>query len=513
MNTNQIRLRYSGFIVFTVQVFSVITGLIFTLLLTRNMSQTQYGIWTNIFDYVAYFTLFSGMLPFWTLRFVARGKEGTVKTSATAQLSIAIASMIVYFPAIILISRAIGTTSYLTIYLIAGLYILTSFMIVLFENALQSTKPEAVGYGLLIEEIVKVSVALVLILGFHQLFLGAVLGLVLSCFVQVFYYVFLFKAELRRKINWGYLREWRKGSTALVYNLVGQQLMIFALILLFYYGGSETRAYYQAALSFTTIIGYSASLAFTLYPKLLAKACTGDEVGISFKTVMMLAIPFSTIIMAMAVSFLTVLNVSYGIAWPVLIALTIDTMITLLSSFYNSCLLGAEHFDAEGKISLRELVKSKIFKVFSLSYIQAAIALPTIYFVLTRLPVAGSVQAALYVITILIGVHLSTFIGLYAFMHRSIRIPVAWRSISKYILASVLMGAILLVLPTTTTLLSTIGKALLGFLIYVGLLLAVDAQARQLLRLIWDEIEGSLQILTSKKRKLPDENELATSEN
>jgi hypothetical protein len=98
-------------------------------------------------------------------------------------------------------------------------------------------------------------------------------------------------------------------------------------------------------------------------------------------------------------------------------------------------------------------------------------------------------------------------------MHRSIRIPIAWRSIGKYILASVLMGAILLILPTTTTLLSTIGKALLGFLTYVGLLLAVDVQARQLLRLIWDEIEGSLQILTSKNGKLSGKNGSTISEN
>ena len=87
----------------------------------------------------------------------------------------------------------------------------------------------------------------------------------------------------------------------------------------------QTRAYYQAAFTFTTIIGYASSLAFALYPKLLAKSCTDEEVGVSFRTVMMLAIPFATITMVMSISFLTILNVSYGVAWPVLIALTVDT--------------------------------------------------------------------------------------------------------------------------------------------------------------------------------------------
>ena len=477
------------------------------------MTTPQYGIWTNIFDYVGYFTIFSGMLPFWTIRFVARGKEGTIRTSTMAQLAIALASMIVYFPAIVLISKAIGTTNYLPIYLIAGSYIITAHLITLFESILQSTRPQAVGFGLLIEETVKVSVALVLILGFHELFLGAVLGLVLSCFAQVFYYVYLLRRRFREKVHWGLLKEWLKGSTVILYNIVGTQLMAFALILLFLYGSSDARAYYQAALSFTAIVGYASSLSFTLYPKLLAKTCSDEQVGLSFQTVMMLAIPFSALIMVMSFSFLTVLNTAYSVAWPVLVALTIDALVALLITFYNNCLMGAEHFDAEGKISIRELLKSKIFKVFTVPYIQAAIALPLIYFVLTTLPLGGAVHAALYVIAILIGVHLSSFVGLYLFMRRSVKLPVTWKNMAKYILASAAMAAVLFLVPTTTTLLTTIAKAIVGFLIYVGLLLAIDSQARHLVGLIWDEIKGSLQMLTSKNSGVLVEDGTVASEN
>jgi hypothetical protein len=210
----------------------------------------------------------------------------------------------------------------------------------------------------------------------------------------------------------------------------------------------------------------------------------------------MLAIPLATITMVMSVSFLTVLNISYSVAWPVLIALTVNTLVTTVSTFYSNCLLGVEAFDAEGKISIRHLVRSKIFKVFSIPYIQAAIALPLTYFVLTRLPGISSVQATLYVIIILITVNLSTFSGLYLFMRRSIRILIAWKSIAKYILSALLMGTVLLLLPTTTTLLSTIAKAIAGFALYIGLLLSIDAQARGLVRLIWQEITVTLKQLT-----------------
>jgi len=501
--SRDLRLQYSGLIIFSSQIIGVATGLIFTLLLTRNMNVAQFGIYTNIFDYIGYFTLFSGLLPFWATRFVARNKEGAAKTSSIAQLVMALVSMAIYFPVIFLvytlaIAPKIKTEAYLPIFLIAGFYILTVYMIGVFENILQPIKPQAIGYGFLIEEVIKVSVAAVLILGLKQLFIGAVSALILSCVVQMGYYVWLLGDEFKQKANWSYLKEWLKGSTVLAYSYIGGQLLSFALILLFFYGGPSTRAYYQAAFSFASVISYSLSISTALYPKLLAKNSSNEQVGTTFRTVMMLAIPLATLAMVLSVSFLTILKSAYSAAWPVLITLSIYTLLQVVSSFYATCVLGVEAFDAEGKISLRQLIGSKIFKVFTLSYIQAAIALPLTYFVLTRLPVSGSVDAAVYVVMILIGAQLSTFIGLYWFMHHAISIPVAWISIVKYVLAALLMAAILLLLPTTTTLLITIGKAIAGFGIYSVLLVAIDKQARQLIGLIWAEIKSAMQQLTSK---------------
>ena len=200
MNKNRIRVQYSGFIVFSSQLLSVVTGLIFTLLLTRTMSTEQFGIWTNMFDYPVYFLIFSGVLPFWATRFVARGKEGTVKTGASVQLLIALLSTLVYLPAIVLISKGIGTQAYLLIYLISALYIFNIYMITVFESMLRSIRPQVIGYGLLIEEVVKVAVALVVIVGLKQVFLGAILALVFSCFRSDIYTMHgLWPVNLRKK--------------------------------------------------------------------------------------------------------------------------------------------------------------------------------------------------------------------------------------------------------------------------------------------------------------------------
>ncbi|HMK94427.1 MAG TPA: hypothetical protein VK536_03405 [Candidatus Limnocylindrales bacterium] len=521
MSRKNIRLQYSGFIIFSSQLLGIVTGLIFTLLLTRGMKVNQYGIWTNIFDYTAYFILFSNFLPFWATRFVARGKEGTAKTISLAQLTIGVIATAIYLPVIYLIytlaiGPRIGTMTYLPIFLIAGLYILAYFMINVFEGILQSIQPQALGYGFLIEEVVKVGVALVLILGFKQLFLGAMLALVLSLFAQIGYYISLLSDEFKEKTDWSYLREWLKGSTLIAYNYIGGQILAFVFILLFFYGGSDARAYYQAALSFASVITYAGSFATALYPKLLAKNCTTEQVGTSFKTVMMLAIPLMTIAMVMSTSFLTILKTAYGIAWPVLITLSIYTFVTLITSFYSSCLVGVEAFDAGGKISIRQFVKTKIFKLYTLPYIQSAVVLPLAYFILTRLPLAGSVLDTVFVVVLLTGAQFANLCVVYRFTRRAIRIPIAWVSLAKYVLAALFMAAIMLLVPATTTLLSTIAKAIAGLGIYVALLLAIDKQSRQLVRLIWEEIKGSLKQLTSKENNnsnISGENSPKTTEN
>ncbi len=124
--------------------------------------------------------------------------------------------------------------------------------------------------------------------------------------------------------------------------------------------------------SFTAIIGYSISLSIALYPSLLSKSCSKEQVGTSFRTVMMLGIPIAAIAMVMSYSFLTVLNVNYGVAWPVLVAFSIYTLFGLVTSFYSNCVMGVEVFDAEGKIALRRLIRSKIFVVFALPYLQCS---------------------------------------------------------------------------------------------------------------------------------------------
>jgi O-antigen/teichoic acid export membrane protein len=498
LSNGRIRVQYSGFIVFAAQMLSVVTGLIFTLLLTRNMTTAEYGIWSNIFDLMGYFTIVSGLFPFWVTRFVARGREAAIKTGLLANLILALVAVVAYFPLVsLVISASYLSGAYVFAYLVAFMQIINAYMISMLESCLRAVKPQAIGYGLLIEEVCKVTLAYVLVIGTHQLFLGAMMGIIVGASVQAAYYFRLATKHLVQRIQWNYLREWIKGSTAILYNAVGNQLAAFVVILLFYCGGQAVRGEYQAALTFANIVGYSSFLAFALYPKLLAKN-SSEDVASSFRTVLMFAIPLAAIVLAMAQSLLMVLNVSYSTVTPVLILLTIDALWGLVSTFYSSLLLGVERLDEEAKIPLNKLVRSNIFKAFTLPYVQAALALPATYYVLTRLTVGQPMQALLWVTTINMLVHGSTFLGLYASTRKSVRMPVPLRSIGKYVFASAVPAIVLYLTPHPTTLLLTAGIAIGGMVAYATLLSAIDRDARELIGRIWRELGGVFSSLHSR---------------
>lgn len=486
MSKSELRIQYSGLIIFAAQLISVVTGMAFILLLTRNMTTDQYGVWGNIFDVTGYFLLFSGFIPFWAIRFVARGEEGATKTAFVANLTVAIASAAAYIPLAPLIAASLHITE-TSVYVLASAQLVTVYAVNTLESCLRAKKPQAIGYGLLLEEVVKLSLAYLFIVRLQQLFIGAMLSLILSASFQTLFYLKLLSKDLRQKVQWSYVREWLKGSAALVYNAVGGQLANFVLILLIIYGTQSGRGDYLAATTFATIIGYSSSLAFALYPKLLAENSL-KEITASLKTVLMFALPLVAIIISMSPSLLTVLKISYREAWPVLIVLSIDALISLVSTFYTNVLYGVEKLDEEARIPLRKLVKSKMFKLLTLPYIQAALTLPTTLYILTQFANGQAVRAATYVAIIIMAAHAIMFLLTYLIMGTSVRIVVPWGSIGKYVFASSVTAVILYVVPHPATLALTFITVVVGAAIYAALLLAIDKDARMLVRSILQEI-------------------------
>ena len=498
MAKKKIRLEYSGFIIFAAYMVSIVTGLIFQFMVARalyktytvgSVTRSEYDLWLNINDVVPYFMLMSSVLPFWIMRFVAKGKGEAAKTGIIANLTISAIATLVYLLLVSFITSALRiSATYLPAYFLMAIQIIELYSIAVLEACLQAKVPQTIGYGMLVQQVCKVVLGYVLIIRLDQPLLGVVVTTIASFALQTVYYLKLLAPELKQRIEWGYVKEWLKGSVATIYNVVGGQIAAFIFIMLFEYGGTDARGIVGAAAAVTTVITYSWFLAYALYPKLLAEK-RREDITASLRMVLMFAIPMTVGAIALSNSFIVLLKPDYFFAGPVLIVLAIDAFITVLSNIFASVLFGFEKVDDNAKLSLRQLAKSRLWMAFSLPYVYSAITLPTTYYVLTNYAYNQPFYAALYVSIIGSSAHFAMLLIQYSIVRKMAKIAVPWRSVAKYALSAAVMGSVLYLIPHTTRLPMTLVETALGGIIYLALLMAIDKEARSLPSSIMREIK------------------------
>ncbi|MGQ9539426.1 MAG: hypothetical protein ACUVTE_07645 [Candidatus Bathycorpusculaceae bacterium] len=490
MTENAIRLQYSGFVIFAAKMFSVATGLAFQYMIARSTTKVEYGVWFNINDVLVYFTLLAGVLPFWTMRFVARGEKGATKTGVLANLIISIAAVLVYLPLVPLMAEMLGVKEYKPLYMLVSLQIVEVYLLNVFEACLRAKRPQALGYGAIVAETFKVGLGYVLIFNMQKSLEGAIISIIVAVAAQILYYAMLLADEFRQSVKWAYLKEWLKGSVANVYNALGNQIASFIFIMLFTYGGEAARGNYGAAFQIANIVSYSSFLAFALYPKLLAEK-NSQDIATSLKTVLMFAVPMTVGVLAVPDLYLAILKGEYVVAWPVLIVLAIDAFVATISTLFVFVLYGFERVDEEAKISFKELAKSRLFLVFSLPYVHSAITIPLTFYVLTTYSL-DSVQSALSIALINSAVRFAVFLLLYVIIRKMVKITVPWKSVVKYVFASVIMGFALRSLRDVlnpTRVHQILGLTAVGGLFYLVLLMVIDEDARMLAKSVLQEVK------------------------
>lgn len=495
MTKKEIRLQYSGFIVFAAKMLSVASGLIFQLMIARGIRlhsidwQFEYDLWFNLTDILAYFTLLAAAFPFWTMRFVARGKEGAVKTGIVGNLIISVIATAIYLPLVPLLTSSLGISQeYLLLYFLVSVQIIELYSISALEACLRGKIPHTIGYGLLIAEACKVGLGYLLIWEFKQPLFGALLSLIIAFTIQISYYFKLIAGELKTRVKWEYIKEWIKGSTVNIYNVVGNRIATFIFIMLFMYGGDGALSRYGLATQISNVVVYSSFLAFALYPKLLAEK-NREDITTSLRMVLMFAIPMTAGAIALSDSYMIIVQSEYRDASPVLIILAVDAFVITISTLFASILYGTERIDEHTRISFKELVKSRLFIAFSLPYFHSAITLPTTFFILTNYAQDQPLPSAIYVSIINASARLAMFLVLYTIVRKMVKMDIPWKSIAKYVFASAVMVSALFIIPHPTRIYLTLIATAIGGIIYLALLMVIDKEARLLVHSIWQEIK------------------------
>jgi O-antigen/teichoic acid export membrane protein len=515
MVKNEIRLKYSGLVVFASKLLSVATGLAFTLMIARNTTTEEYGIFGNMSDILGYFTLLAGVLPFWTTRFVARDHAGSAKTGLISNMLISVISASIYLTLLPAILPALQIYGYTIVYAFISIEILELYTLSVLQAILQARKPQAMGYGILMYETCKVILGSFLIIGLQlnlplfpikrYLFvipsfpliirglqlglLGVLCSMIIAYFIQIAFFFKLTAEELKGSFRLAYLKEWLKASPINFYSVVGFIIPGFSLIFLFMYA-EAARAYYLAAFTIASIIGYSVYLTSGLYPKLLSKINIKD-VSTSLKMVLMLAIPMTVGAMVLSDSYITILKSEYADAKIVLSILAISVLSMSLSGVFETVVMGTEKIDAEAKIAFKKLLKTRLFQIYTLPYIYSAIVLPTTFFALFYIA-KTPLEAATYVAVITLIGNLAMLLCKYVISHRCLAFKFPWKALAKYATASAAMAIPLFIIPHPTKLLSTLLSTGAGGITYLATLAAIDMETRQLIKSIIKETKSKL---------------------
>jgi O-antigen/teichoic acid export membrane protein len=456
-------------------------------MLTRTVSKTEYGIWGNLNDILAYFILIANVIPFWTTRFVARKHAGSAKTGLVANLFLSLISTAVYIVTIPLITSALQISpQYIILYAVVSIQIIELYTLLALQSIVYAFQPHALGYGLLSHEITKVVCAYLFVINFRMGLFGGVLSLIGAYLIQVFFYFGLSRKYLIKKIEWRYFKEWLKASPINIFNVVGMQLSTFALIFLFIYGTKIARAYYGVSFQIASIVRYSSFLAFALYPKLLAKI-SSEDVTSALKLVFRFAIPMTAGAIILADSYLATLSKVYKEATLVLQLLALNMLCVTLSQVLNNVILGVEKIDEKSDIPFKQLLRSRLFQSFALPYVRAVIILPSSFYILTAIA-QTPLQAAIYVASVFFIASVIMLICRYTLAQKTLRFIFPWKSLAKYFIASVAMSVMLIIIPHPERLLATLIITLLGGLVYIVALLIVDVETKELVRLTIDEI-------------------------
>ena len=95
---SNIRVTYAGLFSFLFGIISILTGLVFTVIVTRSLSPVEFGSWGVIGTLVSYTLIMGSVVNYWSTREISRGEESG-KTAILFSSSFSIFAIVVYFGA------------------------------------------------------------------------------------------------------------------------------------------------------------------------------------------------------------------------------------------------------------------------------------------------------------------------------------------------------------------------------------------------------------------------------
>ena len=175
---SNIRVNYSGLISFGSSIVNAVLGIGFMLIVTRILSQEDYGTWGLISSLFFYGLIASSFINFWTIRDVARGKN----VESTSLISSGLFSMLGVVSYIIASTLIQSESSLeLDVLIIAAVLIPVNFLHKAISSINTGWKPELVSYGAVLSGVSSVPLGLFFVYFLDWSVIGIVFSLSIAC--------------------------------------------------------------------------------------------------------------------------------------------------------------------------------------------------------------------------------------------------------------------------------------------------------------------------------------------
>jgi O-antigen/teichoic acid export membrane protein len=482
----------TGLSAFTAKMISIVTGTVFILMVTRTLTQSQFGFWEIITTVVAFSLYPANLIDFWATRDSARGRA-TGATALVANLVLSVLG-VAFFLAIALLSYGRISVA-LYPFLVASVMVPIGYWYTTGLAVLYGVRPQRYGYVLLSGEGSKLVVAFVVLYLLKLQIVGVILSLGLSNLVQAMLSTYYVRATFSGGVRLSVARRWLGDSWLPGLN-TGAYLVAIAdsLVVAIASGSTLVTAYYQAAFVVATVVANSFFLSYALYPMLL-RGASEKLVGPLLNVSLMLGIPMAVGASVLAYQILYLVRPAYVASSFVLCILAFSTLTLSVSNFFDNSLMGMDTADLVEKRNLQTYLRSNLFFVSKINLLYGILYVPSVFFLVYFGTMSGwGVEAlaegwAALQITFALA---TTAIKLSRLGTSSLK--GVGRPLLIYTSAALLMGGILYLVAPVVVVYSTdaavygirlLALVVFGGLAYLGILYLADRQSRIILQKVY----------------------------
>ena len=493
---SNIRVTYSGLISLTVGLSSIITGLIFTLIVTRELSQTEFGAWNLIGGFFAYVLILDPIVSFWTTREVARGSE----SGRTAVVSSGLFSMIAVFVyLLIIVSFPLEENIDKNILFFAAILIPLTFIQNIFYAICLGYKPHIAEYGFITFELTKIPTAFLFIYFLQLGLTGLILAVALSNLASIIILSIKIRHKILGSFRTDFLKKWVKRFWLPIYPRISQTLTDIDVVVFTILSGSVGGlAYWGTAKAIALIVGHSKRMNKALYPKLL-ESNKKEYFQENLTQVFYFSIPLTATSIVFSRPALFALNPLYEGAVLVVVFLSFVFFQRSLGNIFTQSLWGLEKVDTKQDATFKDFLKSKLFSLPTLRIIQRGGYLAILVIVLLIFNKESDLDLVIYWSLTAMLTQIPFTLYLFSLVKREFSLKIDKIPILKYLFSSFLVFGFTYLLTEQYLeykisifefLPTLIPYLVFSTLAYLGLTFLIDSKTRILFKSVLNEIKN-----------------------